>query len=277
MVAGSILGLVSLVSYSVLKLNVDSSKHHDKKSESSLFFSGYGRHILSQNACATLLVGLTPTNAYQPLLDANYRGYGSNTGSPIQAGHVIKRNHIDIDSFEYRYKDDANIVQKQILGNNFNHRVLQLRMVLRVSSQAGSLQAGTFKLVEKFFELPIIANDGGQIMTCDISMNQAQICEILNLSYDADNNACIPQASATSCIVKGSYATISCSPGGFGCNTSFGGDGNNYFTGAQSCGGADETAYRTGYYVSSYVVGCGKKCSVRIYRYETFYTCMICP
>ena len=275
MVGAALMGLVSMASYSLLKNSTNSDKHFDKKNESSMFLAAYGQYLLGENGCARF-VGFTPTFVYQNMIDNNYNGYGSVTAAPIQAGHVLKDRHVMIQSYQFRFKDDSNVITQNIKGNITKQQVLQIRMRIALSRKGFTLADGAPKIEEVFYEVPVLTNNADLITGCDINMTEQEICETLSLHYDAATESCVPDLLATSCVIKGSYATVSCSPSGYGCNSSFGGTGFNYFTGAASCA-AGETAYRTGFRRTSYRVGCGKKCTVRITRNETIYTCMVCP
>ncbi|MBT7608327.1 MAG: prepilin-type N-terminal cleavage/methylation domain-containing protein [Bacteriovoracaceae bacterium] len=279
LVGASLMGLVSIASLSMLQNSQNADKHFDKKSDSILFLSSFGQYLLSQEGCSQF-INDTPTTAYQIKEINAYKGFGSsiNPLNPIRAGYILKRNHVEVESFEYRFKDDAVMVSKIIDGDMKRQQVLQIRLRVRISQKEKTLDDGNHRINEKFYEVPVLTNEADQIESCNINLTQAQICDTLSLIYVPATESCEPDPGATSCLVKGSYATISCSPAGYSCNTSFGGNGDNPFLSppAQNCG-AGETAYRTGYRQSSYTVGCGKKCTMRIYRYETFYTCMICP
>lgn len=273
MVGAALMGVVSLASYSLIKNSKNADVQFDKKTDSTLFLSSFGQYILSENGCGEF-AGDTPTLVYQAKTFQFYNGYGGD--ATVGANHVLKTDHMEIESLQYRFKEDSNIVGKRIMGIMKRQQVLQVRLRIRMSPKGLKLDPATNQIKEKYFEVPVLTNNLNVIESCNINLSQAEICDTLNLIYVPATKSCGPQPGATSCNVRGSYATISCSPGGYGCINSFGGTGFNYFTGGPNCG-PGETTHRSGFRRSSYVVGCGKKCRVRIYRNETYYTCMICP
>jgi prepilin-type N-terminal cleavage/methylation domain-containing protein len=278
LISVGLMGLVSLASFSIINSSQKSVKHMDNKMVRALFVSSFGQYLFSQNGCSEF-IGQTPTIVYDDVDFINdYNGYGGSLLSNVEANHVIKRNHVEVESFRYRLKEEANVVEKNIDGNVTRKQLLQVLLQVRTSRKGQVLAAlpADNIIKDQYYEIPILTDGADNIISCDINMTQGQICQTLSLLYDADTETCGPNPGASSCIVKGSFATISCSPGGYSCDTSFGGDGKNYFTGGHSCS-AGETTHRTGYRESSYKVGCGKKCTRTITRREVFYTCMICP
>jgi prepilin-type N-terminal cleavage/methylation domain-containing protein len=286
MVAAALMGIVSIVSFGLLKnvKNADTQSEH--KSDQSLFISQFGQWVLSAEGCKEF-IGEVPTNVYQDMVFEDYKGYGShkmfNVGDTfIERDHIINKDHLEVESFQFRFKDDSAIVQKNIMGPggimlSKKEQVLQVRMRVRMSKKGSKLSAGSHRIKEKFFEVPVLTDNADRIDSCILDMSQTEICSTLNLVYIPAKETCEAQPGATSCNVKGSYATITCTPGGYGCLNTFG-DGNNLLLTppAPTCG-VGEVSYRTGFRRTSYTVGCGKKCTVTIYRNETFFTCMICP
>ena len=102
MVGAGLLGMVSMISFSLVK-NVKSTDNQAvHKTDRNLFMSQFGQWLLSQQGCSEF-INDTPTNIYTPIQINNYRGYGGNfTATPIAADYVINADHLEVESLDFR-------------------------------------------------------------------------------------------------------------------------------------------------------------------------------
>lgn len=151
-------------------------------------------------------------------------------------------------------------------GVNYSRYVAQVIVTAEQSDGSG----GYIRLAPKMVDVPVYVNPAtGQIMKCQVEIQEADICQMIGSVYDADSNNCVPQ---TQCQVKGAYATSQCSPGYSGCYSGM----PNPVTGGFGCP-SNTVATQTGQFSQTFNVSCGKKCSYDVTNTVKFYLCMACP
>lgn len=160
--------------------------------------------------------------------------------------------------------------------NTFKRYVVQIVVVAeQIKDNLVASGAGQFEPLEpKFIDIPVYVNASNVIQSCEIQLQEKDICSMVGskyMSYGISSGSAQSCVAQSQCQVRGAYASASCSPSYNPCP----GNMPNPATGGYNCpsGTVDKLS---GQYSSSFQVSCGKKCTYTVNDTVRMHLCMAC-
>ncbi|MCF8059073.1 MAG: prepilin-type N-terminal cleavage/methylation domain-containing protein [Bacteriovoracaceae bacterium] len=260
MVAAGLIGIVALGSVNLSGQLSNVKKRGENFIERNDFTGALSRYIYSGKGCSDL-VGTTVGGSLSDIVFSNWSYLGS---SSLETGQKIEG--MEVVSLQARQDLSSTLPKIKVGADELLKTTLEVQMVLKQDKRETS----------HFYTVPVLSKPSGEIITCNESKDVAEICNALLGTYDATNNRC---NVADSCLLKGTYKTLTCSPvpaDGSSCSADYGLEENNPFTGAVSCP-TGSSASQTGIVTWNHSVSCGKKCTQTITNVARWFTCLECP
>jgi prepilin-type N-terminal cleavage/methylation domain-containing protein len=260
MVAAALIGIVALGSMNLSGQLSSVKKRGENFVKRNDFTGALSRYIYSGKGCSDL-VGMTVGTTLANVTFSNWNYLGA---ASLATGQNIEG--IEIISLQARQDLSSSLPKIKVGTDDLLKTTLEIEMILRQGKRETS----------HFYTVPVLSRATGEIITCNESKDVAEICNALLGTYDAANNKC---NVAESCLLKGTYKTLTCSPtpsDGSPCSSDYGVSEDNPFTGAGSCP-TGSSASQTGIVTWNHSVSCGKKCTQTITNVARWFTCLECP
>ena len=262
MVSAGLIGIIAMMAIKISSQITTVQKRGENFVERNDFTGAFSRYLYSGKGCSDL-VGQTVGSTLQDVSFSNLNYLGMGT---LASGSEVGGPSFTVVSLQARQNLSASLPDVKVGADTFKKTSLEIEMVLRMDKRQTS----------HFYNVPVVSRTTGEIMLCNESKNVAEICNALLGTYDAANDRC---NVAESCILKGTYKTLECSPvpsDGSGCSNNYGPEEVNPFTGAVSCP-TGSTPSQTGIVNWNHSVSCGKKCTQTINNVARWFTCLECP
>lgn len=258
MVATGLIGIVALGAMNLAgQLNQVQRRSKDFLRRNDLV-SALTRHIYSTKGCEDLTgqtIPSTPTAINLPQFT-----FGGMPG--FSEGGTLE--NIRIDNFRASQDLAASLPRVQIGGNTLVKTSLNIELTL---TQDG-------RTMSHYYNVPVLSLNSGEVRLCSDTKDAAEVCTAMLGTFNAATNSC---DVADSCLLKGTYKTLECSPVvASGCSLDHGVAENNPYTSGTSCP-AGSTPNQTGIINWNHTVSCGKKCTQTINNTARWFTCLECP
>lgn len=220
--------------------------------------SALTRHIYSSKGCDDL-TGQVITAA--PIA-INLPGFTFGGMAGLSEGTNLK--NINITNFKATQDLAATLPRVQIGGQTLVKTSINLELTVTQDDRTMS----------HYYNIPVLSLGTGEVRLCSDTKDAAEVCTAMLGTYNAATNSC---DVADSCLLKGTYKTLECSPVvASGCSLDHGDNVNNPYTSATTCP-AGSTPNQTGIINWNHTVSCGKKCTQTINNTARWFTCLECP
>lgn len=260
MVAAGLIGIVALGAMNLAgQLNQVQHRSEDFLERNDLI-STFTRYIYSTKGCDDL-IDQTVSSTPSPI---NFPSWTFGGVSGLSGGSTFYNNQLTITELNATQDVSAALPRVKVGANTYVKTSLDIELVITQNGRARS----------HFYNLPVLSTNAGQIKLCNENKSAAEVCSAMLGTWNPTTNTC---DVADSCLLKGTYKTLECSPvPGSGCSLDHGPDENNPYTGATSCP-TGSTATQTGIVNWNHTVSCGKKCSQTIANTARWFSCLDCP
>jgi type II secretory pathway pseudopilin PulG len=251
MVAAGLIGIVALGAINLSSQMMTVQKRGKNFLSRNDFMSSFSRYLYSGNGCFNGTASTVDLPAWK------YLG-----ASGLSEGD--KAENITITNFKATQNLASSLPRVQVGSDNLIKTSLEIAISL--------VQEG--RTTNHFYTLPVLSLPSGEVKLCNESKDAAQVCNAMLGNYDSSTNSCIV---SNSCLLKGTYKTLSCTPThATGCSMDYGDNVANQYTGATSCP-TGSIPSQTGIINWNHSVSCGKKCTITISNTATWFTCLECP
>lgn len=253
-------GLLGGISLGIMQFvtHIEKSKvRADSVVEVSLFGNMLNRYFYSDKGCAEF-VGNTYGATFSDISINTLNYFGI---SPITKNTKLRK----ITVAELRAKQKMTGLPNVVIGGN-----PYLKSMLEIEAH---LLFGN-SLSKYYYNIPVIINAAGVVMHCGDQKDVAEICASLLMgTYNSNTGQCV---TGQSCLHKGTYKRLTCSPSNYGCSSAHGPNENNQYTNTTSCP-SGTTQIQTSSETWTHTASCGKKCTQTITNNAVWYSCLACP
>lgn len=281
------LGLIGLASLAVMTLSQNvgqSTKRAESLLTKTQFSSALGKYIYGPMGCKEL-VGIT----FKPKPASGVELTSSNTTPIIY--QQWKMSEQPVVKSRVKYKD---FVLKNLWGTielgaslpRFNQGgETRVKTAIFVQADLVIPQPGTGggineiindpknRVYSYYYVVPVISSASGIVRECGDRSSLAEMCSSQGGAFNSATGEC---QLAQTCLVKGTFQRLSCSPADYGCSQDEGPSRNNNQTGGLSCP-PGSVPTETGARVWTHTASCGKKCEQDITNTMRWYSCLKCP
>lgn len=239
------------------------------KDNANQFTASIANYFNNQTLCTDELKGQNfPVNKQRKLKVTKYKGF-NDEAKEIAEGTMLT-DDIMVNSLDLIHKTS---VPPHTIGTGSGLSrvyVAQVKVAVSLPSKTTDSKA-RIDSKPSYIEFPVITNSSNVIQGCQVGLDLNSACNALGLTLDPSTQECVPEST---CLVKGTYVTTSCSPSQYGCD-------GTYNTGNPATGGGtncpkDSSPRLTGELVYTSTASCGKKCTVDIQNQTRFFICMQC-
>lgn len=258
MIAMGLLGIVALGAVNLAGQLTQVQKRGNNFLARNDLTSALTRHIYSSKGCQDL-VGQTFTAAPATV---DFPGFTFGGLAGLSEGSAL--GNLTVSNLKATQDLSAGLPKVKVGADNLTKTTLSIELSV---TQDG-------RTMNHYFNVPVLSLAGGEVKLCNEIKNAAEVCTAMLGTYNAATNTC---DVADSCLLKGTYKTLNCSPVvATGCSLDHGPDVLNPLTGATSCP-AGSTPNQTGIINWNHTVSCGKKCTQTINNTARWFSCLQCP
>lgn len=260
MVAAGIVGIIALASANLAGNLGSIKKRGNDFVDRFELLDAISSYVYSGKGCNDL-VGQSVSSSYGAV---TFPSWSYKDLSGLSSGQEV--DGFTITQMRARQDLSSSLPKVTVSGVEYLKTALDLEIVLTKGSTSSN----------HHYNIPVLSTSAGAVSFCSQTKDAAEICNSLLGTYNAATNSC---DVAESCLHKGTYKTLTCTPtpaDGSDCSETYGPAEKNSYSGGFSCP-SGATATQTGTINWNHTVSCGKKCTQTITNTVLWFTCLECP
>ena len=257
LIAAGLLGVISLGGLQVFEQIHRAETRGRNLNDLINFNSAFERYVYGPTICDEIR-DQTFSTTYADISFSrwNYAGVGT-----IVSGTKIES--LNLTSFQAKI-DLSNTLPKIVVsGASYIKTMLNIMLSVKSGKRTNSY----------YYNIPVLATDIGVVKYCKETKNAVEICNSMLGEFDSVTGRC---RHSNSCLLRGTYMSIQCSPSNYGCSPLYGASTVNPLTGASNCP-SGSIGVTSGDMTWNHTVPCGKKCTQGIRNNVRWITCLECP